>query len=158
MKHGQDIADYRLRRSLPYLFNRVGVRFGEVFETETRKLGLTVAMYRVLAVLAEQDEQSLGTLAEAVSTEISTLSRMIGTLVRKGMVARTRREDDARAVSIRLTEKGRAAALSLIPRAVRVEQCVERSVGTAALAKLRDQLDAIYRDLDDLKREFGMPL
>lgn len=150
-----DAAGYDLQRSLPYLFNRVGVRLGELFEIETRKFGLSVPMYRVLASLVREEELSLGVLSAGVSTEISTLSRMVGTLARRGLVVRTRRQDDGRAVSIRLTPQGRAVADALIQRAVQVEGLVERAVGARASAALREQLNAIYGALDEMERQRG---
>ena len=77
---------YRLTSSFPYLVRRVGVRIGELFDRRVAEFGVSVSMYRVLAALTEEDGQRLGRLAEMTSIEMSTLSRLVGSMVRKGLV------------------------------------------------------------------------
>lgn len=138
---------YRLTESFPYLVNRVGVRIGEVFSRRLARHGLTLPMYRVLAALWERDGQSLGELAEATSIELSTLSRLIGTMTTHGHVQRRRSRADARAVRIGLTETGRGLAQEMIPLARQHEQIALRGFDAEAAARLKQDLEAIYRNL-----------
>ena len=71
---------YKLTDFVPYLLNRSGVGIAEVFSQKIAEDNLTVAMYRVLAMLKERRESTLGDLADVVSVEVSTLSRLVGTL------------------------------------------------------------------------------
>ena len=53
-------------------------------------------MYRVMAALWENGDQRLRDLATVTTTEISTLSRLVGEMKRKGLVTRSRLEDNGR--------------------------------------------------------------
>src|SRR5262245_28290072 len=108
---------YVFTTSFPYLLNRVGVRMGDLFSRRLAEHRLTLAMYRVLAVLRQEGDQRLSDLNTMVTVELSTLSRLIGTMKRQGLVTRTRVEEDGRSVRISLTAKGRASADELMPLA-----------------------------------------
>ena len=144
---------YKLETSLPYLLNRAGIRLGRLFENETHRFGLTVPMYRVLALLIEREESGLLQLSAGASIDASTLSRMIGTLAKQGLVVRTRRDGNQREVSIRLTEKGKEVTLQLIPKAQHFEEILAQKIGAVAHTQLCEQLIQIYHNLDALQEE-----
>ena len=77
-----DLGDY-----LPYLVNRVGTIIADQFGAEAlAPHGLSIAMWRVIAVLASTGQQRQIDLAELTSTDASTLSRLV-TLIRTGRYA-----------------------------------------------------------------------
>ena len=78
---------YRLSDSFPYLLNRVGVRMGELFSRRIASYGVTLPMYRVMAAFWENGDQRLGDLATVTTIEISTLSRLVGDMKRRGLVS-----------------------------------------------------------------------
>ena len=147
------MSDYRLTTSFPYLARRVGVRIGELFERRIARHGVTVSMYRVLAVLTENDSLRLGGLAGLVSIELSTLSRLIGAMTRKGLVSRVRPRGNARVVEISLTARGRALAAKLMPLAARCEAVAVAGLSPADVARLKSYLEAAYHNLDALEAE-----
>jgi MarR family transcriptional regulator, organic hydroperoxide resistance regulator len=146
---------YRLTHSLPYLLNRVGVRMGELFSRRIAGYGVTLPMYRVMAALWETGDQRLGDLAAMTSIEISTLSRLIGTMKRKGLVTRTRLKDNARTVAINLTAKGKGLVEELIPIAVHFEDVAVRDLPTKGLSDLKSTLEAIYLSLGSIEPEIA---
>jgi DNA-binding MarR family transcriptional regulator len=91
---------------------------GELFSRRIAPFGVTLAMYRVMAALWENGDQRLSDLATVTTTEISTLSRLVGEMKRKGLVTRSRLEDNGRAVAINLTSKGKSLVEELMPIAV----------------------------------------
>ena len=109
---------YRLSTSFPYLLNRVGVRMGELFARRIASFGVTLPMYRVMAALWESGDQRLSDLSTVTTTEISTLSRLIGEMKRKGLVTRSRLADNGRTVAINLTAKGKSLVEELMPIAI----------------------------------------
>jgi Transcriptional regulators len=113
---------YRLTNSFPYLLNRVGVQMGELFSRRIAGYGVTLPMYRVMAALWETGDQRLGDLAAMTTIEISTLSRLVGEMKRRGLVTRARLKDNGRTVAINLTPKGRTLVEELIPIAIRFEE------------------------------------
>ena len=151
------MSDYSLTNSFPYLVNRVGVRIGEMVSRRLAPYEVTLPMYRVLASLWELQNQRLRDLGEMTSIELSTLSRQIGAMHRKGLVSRTRVAGNERTVSINLTPKGRALAEVLMPLAIHFEEVAIHSFGTDEVAKLKEGLATIYEHLNELEREIPLP-
>src|SRR5579859_2660374 len=98
---------FDLGQYLPYLINRAGVRLAVNFAHELKPHGLGVQEWRVLAALAAHGAQRLSDLAALTSIDLSTLSRLVGRMVRTKLVARTRMNGDRREVRVNLTTKGR---------------------------------------------------
>jgi DNA-binding MarR family transcriptional regulator len=142
---------YKLTTSFPYLVRRVGVRIGELFDRRVAAFGVTVSMYRVLASLHEADGQQLGQLAEMTSIEMSTLSRLVGAMVRKGLVTRRRPERNGRIVEIALTAKGRTLVAQLLPIGAHFEAAAVAGLDAATVASLKAQLRIAYTNLDRLE-------
>lgn len=144
---------YVFTTSFPYLLNRVGVRMGDLFSRRLVEHGITLAMYRVLAVLRQEGDQRLSDLNVMVTVELSTLSRLIGTMKRQGLVSRTRVEEDGRSVRISLTAKGRALADELMPLAAHFEKVATRTFSAKEIAHLKDVLRQIFENLDELESQ-----
>jgi DNA-binding MarR family transcriptional regulator len=68
---------------------------------------LTLSQFHVLAALSEESELRIGELALAAGVAPPTATRMLQGLERDGIVKRLASSEDRRAVSIRLTTKGR---------------------------------------------------
>jgi DNA-binding MarR family transcriptional regulator len=141
---------YTFIQSFPYLLNRVGVRMGELFSGRLRAYGLTLPMYRVMAVLRQEGPQRLGDLSSMTSTELSTLSRLVTSMKKDGYVSRVRPEDDGRTVEISLTPKGAALVEQLMPLASEYETVGTRSFTEEEIAWLKAALVQIYDNLDAL--------
>jgi MarR family transcriptional regulator, organic hydroperoxide resistance regulator len=144
---------YRLTKSFPYLLNRVGVRMGELFVRRIAPYDVTLPMYRVLASLWETGDRRLGDLAAATTVEVSTLSRLIGEMKRKGLVSRRRCEDNERTVAINLTAKGRALAEELMPIAQHFEDVAVRDFSADEVARIKMVLATVYSNLDAIEPE-----
>lgn len=70
---------------------------------------LTADQFVLLTALADGDGVTQKNLAERIHSDPNTMSEMLGRLERRGLVARDRNADDRRALSVSLTEAGRAA-------------------------------------------------
>jgi MarR family transcriptional regulator, organic hydroperoxide resistance regulator len=146
-------ALYRLSNSFPYLLNRVGVRMGELFSRRIAPFGVTLPMYRVMAALWEKGDQRLSDLAEVTTSEISTLSRLIGEMKRKGLVTRSRPEDNGRTVAINLTAKGRGLVEELMPIAVHFAEVAVSSYTEDEVDRLKAIFREIYERLGSIEPE-----
>ncbi len=147
---------YRFSTSLPYLLARLGVRMGELFARELARDGLTLPMFRVLAVLTETGEkQRLGELSALTSTETSTMSRLLSEMQRRGLVTRERPENDQRSLSVCLTKSGATLAARLIPRAAHYERVALGNLSARSAAQLKTELTQIYGRLDTLEEEIA---
>lgn len=144
---------YRFTTSLPYLLNRVGVRMGEIFLQHLQQHDLTLPMYRVMAVLRQEGKQSLGDLSAMVSVEISTLSRLISAMKKRGLVSRVRLEDNARMVHIDLTDTGVHLIDQLMPVAAQFEQVGTSSFSEEEVVWLKQALAKMHDNFETLNTE-----
>ncbi|MBI3514722.1 MAG: MarR family transcriptional regulator [Proteobacteria bacterium] len=138
-----DLGDY-----LPYLVNRVGVRLVAAFSREAEKFGLSVPMWRVLAVLAEDGAQRQIDLAQRTSIDASTLSRLIRTVQQLGYVTRARSAASLREVTVGLTARGREVVSALIPFALACEGEAARGLSQRELDVLKALLQRVYANLE----------
>ncbi|WP_428394251.1 MarR family winged helix-turn-helix transcriptional regulator [Lichenicoccus sp.] len=151
---------YRLTDSVAYLLNRAGTRSAELFARRLVPYGITVSMHRVLVALHDQHDQSLSDLSAMTSIEISTLSRMVSTMMRHDLVSRERLGSDGRTVTISLTGAGQTLAKQVIPLAIHQEQIGLRSLDPEVVEQLKRSLIAFYENLDTLEDELrsGQPV
>lgn len=107
----------RLGDSVPFLLNRAMTRFSNLFARHVEDHGISLAMWRVLAVLDDEGELKLGAVARLTCIELSTLSRIAAGLESRGLIRRRRCGSDARAVLAGLTDDGRGLAATIRPHA-----------------------------------------
>ena len=138
----------RLNNFLPYLVNRIGPPIEDGFAGPLADAGITLQMWRVLAVLHEYGDQSIGALSQLTSIRISTLSRLVSRMTKKGLVSRRRDGDDARSVTVHLLKSGASKAEMLIPYAAEYEKRLTRDFTEAELAMFKHLLVKFYEGLD----------
>ena len=141
-----------LNSYLPYLLNRAGARIAASFSEEVRPLGATLQMWRVLAALRERDGRRMGDLSETTSIEVSTLTRLVDTMEKKGLVARRRDAGDARAVALHVTPAGRRLTRRVLPIAERYERVALDGFSAAETSALKTALRRLYGNMTALDR------
>jgi DNA-binding MarR family transcriptional regulator len=138
-----DLGDY-----LPYLVNRVGSIIAEQFGAEAlAPHRLSIAMWRVLVVLASKGGQRQIDVSDLTSIEASTLSRIVTRLVRLGFVTRTRSSASNREVVVKLSAKGRALVTRLVPLARDYETVASAGLPPEELAVLKKCLRRVYENM-----------
>jgi len=138
-----DLGDF-----LPYLTNRVGMIVAEQFGTDAlAEHGLSIAMWRVMAVLASRGSQRQIDLADLTSIEVSTLSRLVSRLIRKGLVTRTRSANSNREVAVKLSPKGQSLVNHLIPIALDFEAAAIAGLSAKDIAVLKHCLRRMYGNM-----------
>jgi DNA-binding MarR family transcriptional regulator len=133
-----------LNEYLPYLINRVGFAVSESFGEVLAKDDLTIAMWRVLAVLLHNGPQHMTNLADLTTVELSTLSRLVGTMQRRGLVTRKRNAADGRNVSVALSARGTALTTRLLPAAAELQVRMIAGMPAADVATLRRLLKQLH--------------
>jgi DNA-binding MarR family transcriptional regulator len=150
MKKHLALADF-----LPYLLNRAGVKIGLSFARDIAAMNVTLPMWRVMAVLWEKDDQRLGELADLTSIDISTLSRLLVTLQRRQFVVRRRSGQDARALSVSLTPRGREITERIIPVALHYEDVALRGLDAGDVKKLKRMLVQLFSNIQTFDEEYA---
>jgi MarR family transcriptional regulator, organic hydroperoxide resistance regulator len=138
-----DLGDY-----LPYLVNRVGTIIADQFGSEAlAPHGLSIAMWRVMAVLSSNGGQRQIDLADLTSIEASTLSRLVTRLMRMGQVTRTRSTSSNREVVVKLSPKGESLVTELIPIARDYERAASAGLSVQELAVLKRCLRRAFENM-----------
>jgi MarR family transcriptional regulator, organic hydroperoxide resistance regulator len=89
-------------------------------ESVERGLNISAAQLFVLSELSRSPDQSVKDLAAVTMTTHSTVSQVVGQLIAKGFVTRTRDAADGRRAVLRLTRQG-AVLVRKSPRAIQEE-------------------------------------
>jgi len=110
------------------------------------QVGLTPTQGEILVLLLQRKGAlRLGEIARETALTAATTSDAVSTLESKGLVEKRRALDDGRALAVRLTTKGRAAA----KRAVQWPDFLTNAVSKLATA----EQDTLYRSLIKVIRE-----
>jgi DNA-binding MarR family transcriptional regulator len=137
-----------LSEHLPYLINRVGSALVARFSADALAgAHLSIASWRVLAVLSNKRGLRQTDLAEMTSIDASTLSRLITRLAHDGLVRRTRSQEDSREVAVALTRKAETAMRKLVPIAVGLQKTATRNLSKRDLATLKRVLRKMHDNL-----------
>jgi len=107
---------------VPYLLRRIADTLIERFTGELEPYGITLPMWRVLAVLHRRGATRFGMLVSQTLIEPPTLSRLVAALQTKGLITKTSSDVDARGVLILPTKKGLEVVERVTPHAFEVER------------------------------------
>lgn len=144
---------YKLTTSIPFLLARLGVRMGSLFGQRLAAYDLTLPMYRVLAALSERSDQKLNELSAMTTVELSTMSRLVGTMAARDLVSRRRPPGNERTVQINLTARGAELAALLRREAEHYEEVAVSTLEATEIDHLKRTLTSIYDSLDVLESE-----
>jgi len=143
-----DRSQLDLGNYLPYLVNRLGgALVANFIATALAPFGLTIDMWRLLAVLSYRGAQRQVDLVDMTSIEASTVSRLVTRLARMGLVTRERSETSNREVVIELSAKGRAQVERIIPSAHKLEQAAAAGVPAKDMAVVKRSLRRMYENI-----------
>lgn len=111
-----------LDRSPTHLLHRAGQCAADLFQAEVPDL--TPRQLIVLMTVAGDEGVSQTKLGEVTGVDRSTLSDVVERLERKGLLQRSRSQEDARANAVKLTDEGRRVLTAAEPAARRVDKRV----------------------------------
>lgn len=131
----------RLEDFICFAVYAAGHAFNRVYKPLLDPLGLTYPQYLVMVALWQKDDQTVGSLGEALSLESSTLTPLLKRLEAMGRISRARDKADERQVRVSLTAEGRA----LRDSAAGVPACILAATGldVAGLTALQKQITAL---------------
>jgi len=136
-----------LDRFVPYrlsmLTNRVSNAIGRFY---SERFGLSVAEWRVMAVLGQASGLSAGEVARRTEMDKVQVSRAVAGLVRRRSVQKQSDSSDGRVTRLALSARGRAIYEQIVPHALELEEqflstlaARERETFNRLLGKLSDQ-------------------
>jgi MarR family transcriptional regulator, organic hydroperoxide resistance regulator len=119
-----------LEKALPFLIHACYQQIRSVTykEFSSHGLELTPEQWIVLVQLWEKDGQSQSALSEQTLRDAPTMSRILDTMQKGGLVTRVVDEQDARSRLVRLTRVGKALQPQLVPVAKRLVARLEQGI------------------------------
>ncbi len=100
-----------LTGSMPEIFQQIEAlnkRLKQFHGKTLRDAKLTPPQYLILTLLVEQDKRPFKELAELLSCTRATITGIVDTMEKKGLVSRSPNLGDRRSLLVNLTEKGRS--------------------------------------------------
>lgn len=107
------------------------------------EVDLTAAQFGTLAYLYRDGVHSVGTLAEAVHTDQTTLTRNLRLLEKRGLISQTVSAEDRRRRDIRLTPDGRRLFQKAVLVWQKAQAALTEKIGKTQTAELHRRLDEI---------------
>jgi homoprotocatechuate degradation regulator HpaR len=110
--------------------------------------GVTEQQWRVLRALADaRTPMSVGELAERTCLLGPSLSRMLVSMERRGLIVRTLDRDDARRAEVTIAMTGAEIVARIAPESEQVYEQLERAIGYDDLLELHRLLDGLARSV-----------
>ena len=106
---------------LPDLLARAAHVLTQGFAEVLRRRGTSLPVWRAMAALAADPDQTVGGLAEACLLQQPTMTKLLDRMVRDGLVTRSQDARDRRVLRVALTPEGQAKAAELVAAAERYE-------------------------------------
>lgn len=109
------------------------------------QVDLTASQFGTLAYLYRDGVHSVGTLAEVVHTDQTTLTRNLRLLEKRGLVTQTVAADDRRRREIRLTPEGKRLFQKALLQWQQAQAALTEKIGRTQTVDLNRRLDEILR-------------
>jgi DNA-binding MarR family transcriptional regulator len=143
-----------LENFLPYRLSVLSNRLSAVIaESYSRRFGLSIPEWRVIAVLALEPGISAAEVAERTAMDKVAVSRAVSRLLTTGRARRETAAGDRRRSVLELTQEGRRIYLRIAPALRRYE--AELLAGLSA--RDRKLLDVILRRLENRAPDVAPP-
>jgi DNA-binding MarR family transcriptional regulator len=136
-----EAGTFLLEEFLPYALSIAANRSSRLFARHySEAFGLSIAQWRVLAVVGRFGRISPGTVAERTEMDKVKVSRATAALVARGLLDQAADPADGRARLLGLTEAGRAVHQAIIPLARALEGQLAAGLSAAEWESLRHGL------------------
>jgi DNA-binding MarR family transcriptional regulator len=128
------------------LVHKLSKKFNHLYGGVIGNEGITFAQYCILNVLWQKDGIPLNEFANTCCCRRSTVTGVVDTMEKRGLVVRDRDSTDRRVILLRLTEKGKALKSKLSGMRKLFNQCCSYQDIT------KEELKELHRLLDKLDK------
>lgn len=90
--------------------------------------GISISQCHILDVLAEDGDLSMQQLARRMYKSVSTMTRVVGHLVRRGYVKRRQDPEDRRVVHVSITPQGKAIVAAINRDLIETQKAILQSI------------------------------
>jgi DNA-binding MarR family transcriptional regulator len=138
---------FRLEDHLFFHFSQILARRTKAINVSLRAYALDYSRWRVLAVLQEHPNASMGDLADLTSVDRTTLTRTLGLMEEAGLIVRRERKSDRRSLAISLTAQGRRMFARILPLTLAETDRALTGFSSKEIGTLRDRLKRMAENL-----------
>jgi DNA-binding MarR family transcriptional regulator len=117
-----------LDKSPSHLLHRALQRALDIYAETAGPTAVTQRQFAVLAAVAAREGLTQADLVRSTGIDRSTLAELVARMLGKGLLARERSNEDGRANTVTLTDKGRTALAEAEPRAHAADQAILRLI------------------------------
>jgi DNA-binding MarR family transcriptional regulator len=141
MTHSDDFDGPEiLRDNVPYFTHRIDRLMDPMIDPYLKEQNFSIEMCRVLFVLSEVGHYNLVALSDATSVKTSTLSRLVGRMVQRGLVSRSRSDTDNRTANVAILPPGQKMIDILMPRIAEIWEMSKQNFSPEELPLLTTYL------------------
>jgi DNA-binding MarR family transcriptional regulator len=146
-----EVVPLSLDGFLPYRLSILAECVSRAFARHyERRFGLSIAEWRVMAVLGEQSPRSTQDVIVRTRMERAKVSRAAIRLTERGLIARTPQSGDQRAHDLKLSRRGLAMYRQIVPVAHALQSELTQELGKAEKHRLDDMLTKLQRYAEHL--------
>lgn len=131
------------RRSLPIALLRAREAVMSHFRPMLAEHDITEQQWRVIRILAERGTVDASEMADRAFILAPSLTRIIRSLEERGIIAKTKDENDGRRVLLQITPAGLAIIEEVAPESRLIYDRLEKRIGRERIDQLLDMLDEI---------------
>jgi len=139
-------------RRVTFLVHRVNAKIEQVCNPLFRIHQLDLVSSRILALLIDREGMRVGELVDEMVLPQSTVSHQLQRLERRKLLRKQRAADDARAVAISLTDRGRAVAAECRQLSLAVYKHLMDGLEPGEVSELIGLLDRMFATLETFRR------
>jgi DNA-binding MarR family transcriptional regulator len=107
--------------------------------------GISISQSHILDALAEEGDLTMQQLAKRMYKSVSTMTRVVGQLVRRGYVKRRQNSEDRRVVHVSITPQGKAIVAAINRDLIETQKAILQSIPA-------DQWEGAFKVLEALAR------
>ena len=117
--------------SVSEALHRAAARVDGSLDQQLATLGLTSRQFLLLKSVALRDGINQMGLTDLTGIDRSTMTDMVGRLIDRGLLSRTKNPRDARAYIVRITDSGRRQMALAMPIVARIDDVVLKGIEPA---------------------------
>ena len=131
-------------RNLPQLFLRAREDLLRHFRPILTHFGLTEQQWRILRAVSEHDQLEPREICEICQILSPSMTGVLARMQEQGLVTRSRMDEDARRVQVRLTRQAEELVALIAPLVAEQYQRIEQAYGKELIAEIYQAMDRFF--------------
>lgn len=139
--------DFRISDWPFYLITRTARRYEMDMELALKRIDMDLPSWRGMMLLHECSPSSVSEIAERAVIRLSTMTRVVQRLEKRGLVTVSRRAADARVTDVYITAAGEKIVKQVRSVASRIYQTAFKDIDAAQIETLNTLLLRVFKNL-----------